>query len=474
MIQIAVHDLVAATGARLIADQDGAVCRGCVTDSRQVEPGSLFVAFPGERVDGNDFVSDAVRAGAACVVLTREPDRGLLDEAAARGCAVAIASDPTALLLDLASWYRDRLRAVVVGVTGSVGKTTTKDLLASVLAQRFRVHATQGNFNNRVGLPLTVLGAPEDTEALVLEMGMNSVGEIHDLSCCARPDIGVITKIGTSHIGMLGSRTAIAQAKAEIMDGMAEGAVLVLSAEDDFTPTISDEALLRRGLVPLVCGRAADADVRAGDVRLDAAGHPSFELVLPGGESVAAALPIMGAQSVQNAVLAAGVAHELGLSAVEIQAGLAAAHLTGRRQELRRAACGARVVDDSYNASPESMAAGLDLLAQLPCAGRRIAVLGEMGELGEDAALLHGLVGAYAAARRPDLLVCVGGDGARTMASAARTMGQPDARIRIEPGTDALLPGAEGLLGADDVLLVKGSRFMELDRFVEEVCSDVR
>ena len=476
MIEISVRELVDATGAHLLAGSPERLCRGCAIDSRQVGPDGIFVAFPGERVDGNAFARPAIEAGAGCVVLTREPEPAAIELARARGCALVAAAEPTEFLLSLAAWYRGRLCATVVGITGSIGKTTTKDLLAGLLAQRYRVHATRGNLNNQIGLPLTLLSAPADAEVLVLEMGMNHPGEIDRLSRCARPDIAVITKIGTSHIGMLGGRAAIARAKSEIMDGMPEGGVLVLSGDDDFTPLIADEALLRRGLVPLICGRGADADVRASDVALDEEGRPSFSLSLPGEEPVAATLPCLGAQSVANAVLAAGVAHELGLAAPEIQAGLAAAHLTGRRQEVRRAACGARVIDDSYNASPESMAAALDLLAQLPCAGRRVAVLGEMGELGEEAPFFHGLVGAYAAARRPDLLVCVGGDDARTMAAAARTMGLPEARVLVEPSTDALISGAVGrdLLGADDVALVKGSRFVGLDRFVEEVCQDVR
>ena len=475
MVEISVGELVHVTGARpLVVPDSDHICRGLCIDSRQVEPDGIFVAFPGERVDGNDFARSAIEAGAGCVVLTREPEPAVPELACARGCALVAVPEPAESLLALAAWYRGRLCAKVVGITGSIGKTTTKDLLAGVLARRFRVHATRGNLNNQIGLPLTVLSAPEDTQVLVLEMGMNHPGEIDALSRAARPDVAVITKIGTSHIGMLGGRAAIAEAKSEIMHGMARGATLVLSGEDDFTPLIADQALVHHGLVPFICGRDADADVRASDVVLDEDGRPSFALALPGEDPVVCTLPCLGAQSVANAVLAAGVAHVLGLSLSDIQAGLAAVQLTGRRQELRRAACGARVIDDSYNASPESMAAGLDLMAQLPCAGRRVAVLGEMGELGDEAPFFHGLVGAYAAARRPDLLVCVGGENARTMAAAARIMGLPDAAIRIEPSTDALIAGARTLLGARDVALVKGSRFVGLDRYVEEVCHDAR
>ena len=474
MVEITVNDLVRATGARLVCGDGGRVCRGCVIDSRKAGEGSIFVAFPGQNVDGNSFAPAAVRAGAGCAVLTCEPGADLVELALGAGCALCVADDPTEFLLALAAWYRSTLPAKVVGITGSIGKTTTKDVLTAVLRTRFRVHATQGNHNNLIGLPLTILSAPADTEVLVLEMGMNHPGEIRRLSRCARPDYAIITKVGTSHIGLLGSRENIARAKAEIVLGMPEGGVLALGGEDDFTPFIARNFAEPKGIEVLLCGTSEADAVRATDVRVGDDGCPSFELSLEGEPALPCRLSLTGAQSVPNAVFAAAVAHRLGVSGGEVREAFGSLSITGRRQEVRRARSGARVIDDSYNASPESMAAGLDLLAQLPCEGARIAILGEMGELGDEAPRLHGLVGAYAAAKKPAMLVCVGGENAVQMASAARLMGVDEGDIQVFPSTEVLIEHCSDLLGAGDLALVKGSRFVGLDRYVEEVCSDVR
>ena len=482
MVEIAAGRIAEATGARLLAGDPARICRGCVIDSRQVTEGSIFVAFPGERVDGNSFAPAAVEAGAACVVLTEAPADGLLDAAGVRGCAVLMTEDPTEFLLRLARDYRRGLDCTVVGVTGSIGKTTTKDALAALLATRYRVHATRGNLNNLIGLPLTILSAPRDTQAMVLEMGMNHPHEIERLAACARPSYGIITKVGTSHIGILGSRENIARAKAEIVGGMVggpEGAgsrrpVLVLHGEDDFTPFIVEGFAKPAGVDVVLCGSDASDDVTASNVALDDEGRPHFDLSLGDGPAVRARLSVPGAQSVPNALFAAAVAHRMGVGAEAIAKALGDLRVTGRRQEIRRAATGARVIDDSYNASPESMAAGLDLLAELPCTGSRIAVLGEMGEMGAEAERLHALTGAYAAAKKPSLLLCVGGALAATMAESARLMGMDEGDVQVVPSTDELIGRFPGLAGADDLMLVKGSRFVGLDRYVEEVCSDAR
>ena len=474
MVEMTVGELLAATGACLVSGGADVRCRGCVIDSREVREGSIFVAIEGNRVDGNDFAPAAVKAGAACIVLSREPTAELVWLAADAGCAVCTVDDPTSFLLSLAAWYRSTLPATVVGITGSIGKTTTKDVLTALLRTRFSVHATKGNHNNLIGLPLTVLSAPADTEVLVLEMGMNHPGEIGRLARCARPDIGIITKVGTSHVGLLGGRENIARAKAEMTCGMSPGSVLVLGGEDEFTPFIAENFAEPKGIEVLRCGTGEGDAVRARDIRVDADGHPSFVLELPDEEPLLCTLSLMGAQSVQNALYAAAVAHRLGVTGEEICGAFGALSVTGRRQEVRRARNGARVIDDSYNASPESMAAALDLLAELPCEGSRIAVLGEMGELGDEAPRLHALVGAYAAAKKPALLICVGGDAADQIASAARLMGLDPARIRTVPSTEVLIERYRDLLGADDLALVKGSRFVGLDRYVEEVCTDAR
>ena len=475
MVEIAVKTLGTATGAALVAGDADRVCHGCVIDSRQVEGGAVFVAFPGEKVDGNDFAASAIAAGAGAVVMTREPDADVVTAANESGCGLLVTSDPTEFLLRLAHEYRRSLTARVIGVTGSIGKTTTKDVMAELLGRRFRVWVTKGNYNNLIGMPLTILSAPADTEILILEMGMNHPGEIDRLSRCAEPSFGVITKVGTSHIGLLGSRENIARAKAEIVAGMRAAAgdaapVLVLGGEDDFTPFIADGFAAPAGVEVLRVGSGRADAVRYENLDVDDLGYPSFDMVAEDGSRIATKLSIPGAHSVQNALYGAAIALRLGITPAEVDETFRDLHVTGRRQEIRRAACGARVIDDSYNASPESMAAGLDLLCRLKCTGSRVAILGEMGELGDEARRLHELTGAYVAAKKPDLFVCVGGENAAAMADAAKLMGLDEDIVTLVPDWKAALGAFGQALSAEDLVLVKGSRFVELDRFVEGVC----
>lgn len=284
MIEIAVNNLAAATGARTVTGEADRVCRGCVIDSRQVEEGTIFVAFPGEKVDGNDFASRAIESGAGAVVMTREPNAELVSLAQRKGCAILHTDDPEEFLLRLAHAYRTQLGCLVVGITGSIGKTTTKDVLAAVLAKRYRVWATKGNFNNLIGMPLTVLAAPADTEVLVLEMGMNHFHEIERLSRSANPNLAIVTKIGTSHIGILGSRENIARAKSEIVGGMCAAddllPLLVLGGEDDFTPFIRETFAEPAGIDVMLAGVSDVDEVCARGIHIDDEGARSLRLTL--------------------------------------------------------------------------------------------------------------------------------------------------------------------------------------------------
>ena len=488
MVEASIQDILSTLWnskpiASLVSGDTGRVCRGCVIDSRQVQQDAIFVAFPGERVDGNDFARAAIEAGAGAVALTRTPDPELIACAEHHGCAVLTIACGEDFLLGLAHAWRTKLGCTVVGVTGSVGKTTTKDMLAAVLGTTYRVHATNGNFNNLIGMPLTILSAPRDTQVLVLEMGMNSRGEIEQLSRCAQPNIATITKIGTSHIGMLGSRENIARAKMEITCGMqgtspscdapvpGESALLVLPAEDDFLPFMMAHLFDYGTEVKAVTvGGHEDCAYRMGEVALDAEGKPHFTAKLADGTEFAVALPVTGAQSALDAMLAIGVADTLGVNAGRIVHGLSNLNITGRRQESRSARDGARIIDDTYNASPESMAAALDLLTLLPAEGSRIAVLGEIAELGDETARLHALVGAYAAAKKLDYLACVGHEGAHEMAEAARLMGMAEDAVLELPNAEEAIARLRGVFTEGNVVLVKASRCVELDRLVEEVC----
>ena len=370
MIEIAVNNLAASTGARTVTEEVDRVCRGCVIDSRQVEEGTIFVAFPGEKVDGNDFASRAIESGAGAVVMTREPDAELVSLAQDKGCAILLTDDPVAFLLRLAHVYRLELGCLVVGITGSIGKTTTKDVLAAVLAKRYRVWATKGNFNNLIGMPLTVLSAPADTEVLVLEMGMNHFHEIERLSQSANPNLAIVSKIGTSHIGILGSRENIARAKSEIVQGMCAAGdfspLLVLGGEDDFTPFIRDTFAQPAGIDVMLAGVSDDDEVRARDIRVDDEGHPVFTLDFGQGDTVDTMLAIPGVQSVPNAVKAAAVAYRLGVTPEQIDAAFRGLTIT-RRSSAPRA-------ERASSTTPITPVPSLWLPASICCARSSVTV----------------------------------------------------------------------------------------------------
>ena len=479
MIELTANEASSCTGARLVAGDGKRVCRGCVIDSREVVDDSIFVAFPGERVDGNAFARPALENGAGCVVLTCEPPADIVELATSLGSAVLRAADddPTEFMLRLASAYRSANDWLVVGLTGSVGKTTTKEMLAAALRTRYRVHATVGNLNNLLGVPLTILSAPADAEALVVEMGMNHKGEIERLSAVVRPQVALITNVGTSHIGLLGSREAIARAKGEIVSGMSpssakDGPVasrLFLWASDDYSEFIDGEFARPAGIDVELVGTGEPAAVRLGEVTLDDQGLPTFRISFSDGWSTQAGCQVPGRTSANDFAMAMAVAEYVGCNRAAAAAGIAAMAPAHMRLETVVASCGARLIDDSYNASPGSMASSIDVLCSMACTGRRIAVLGEMGELGEESPRLHGLVGAYAAAKSLDMLVCIGGELSRTMAESARIMGMSEDETQEFDDVDAALETIAPILGEGDLVLAKASRASGLDRFVKGV-----
>ena len=486
MISCTADQICSATGSALVAGRGGTRVEGVAIDSRKAGRGALFVAFPGERVDGNDYAASALRAGAAAVALTREPDEATLEAARETGAAVVRceADDAGEFMLRLAQWWRSLKDWCVVGVTGSVGKTTTKDMLAAALGTRFRTHATAGNLNNLIGVPMTLLSAPADAQVLVVEMGMNHPREIARLAEVARPRVAVITKVGTSHIGLLGSRENIARAKAEIVAPLASAPAsavspeprLFLTAGDDFTPFIEREFAAPAGVPVTLVGEGEASALSASNVTLDDEAHPSFDVrvradigAAKAGRSWRQTLALTGAQVVPDYLLALAVSLHLGVDPARASRALAALEPTHMRQEVVRASCGCRIVDDSYNASPDSTAAALDALCRMEpgAGGRRIAVLGEIGELGPEEARLHELVGAYAAAKPLDLLVIVGTGRADLMERAARLMGFSEDKVVRVADVDELTRVVGPILGPGDLVLVKASRAAYLDRFVK-------
>lgn len=476
MISMSVTELARATGAEVLLDLGERLAGELVIDSREVGAGDVFVAFAGERSDGNAYLAQAARAGAGAVVASAEVPADALAAARDAGCAVlrAAGDDPEEFLLRLARSWRDRHPGwLVLAVTGSVGKTTTKEMLAAAVGSQRRCHATRGNLNSLIGLPLTVLSAPDDAEVLVCELGMNHPGEIGRMAAACRPALACITNVGTSHIGLLGSRENIARAKAEVVSGLAAhdgvGPALALTSSCDFTPFIEEGFCRPAGVDVVRVGSGERDEVRAAGVTLDASGCAHLTVSCADGWSREVALSLPGRRVVDDLLLALALVWRAGLDRDAAVAAIERMAPTSMRLDVRTAPCGARVIDDSYNAAPASMASSLDVLASMETAGRRVAVLGEMGELGDEAPRLHGYVGAYAAARGVDLLVLIGGRLADDVAEAARTMGlSEDAIERFDTVEDAVRVIAP-VLGEGDLVLVKASRAAGLDRFVRGV-----
>ncbi len=465
MIPLTVSEIADVVSGTVVGAADGAVVTSVVADSRAVTPGCMFVAIRGERVDGAEYAAAACADGAAVVLA----DRALVDPYGAALPGIVV-DDPVAALGRLAAWVRSNLLAcTVVGITGSSGKTSTKDLVADVLSGVGSTVSAVGSFNTEVGLPLTVLAADENTRFLVLEMGMRGRGHIAYLAEIARPDVGVIVNVGSAHLGMLGSREAIAEAKAELVRALPPTGVAVLNADDQLVRAIADQTSAR----VVTFGETAGADVRATDVHLDAAARPTFTLTdAANSTSLPVSLQFSGEHYVSNALAAAAVALSVGASLVQVVDGLRRAAPVSRwRMEVAVAPGGFTVVNDAYNANPESMRAALKTLAAMAAGRRTWAVLGEMLELGESSREEHDAIGRLAVRLDISRLVCVG-QGTRIMHLAASNEGSwgeesihvPDVRAAIE----LLLAQVE----PDDVVLVKASRSEGLERIAEALLAD--
>lgn len=442
---------------------------GLSWDTRTIKPQDLFVAIPGERVDGNDFVGMAVRKGAGAVICTRQPSDNVLAVAGEFTCPVFVVEDVQPALFAIAGLWRDKLHAIVVGVTGSTGKTSTKDFLRSVLSQRFKTCATYGNHNNELGVPATVLSADEDTEVLIVELGMRGLNQIEALCKFVKPNIGVITNIGVSHMELLGSRENIALAKSELFSALPSSGLAVINADDEFSPLVREYSHLdERGLSTHSYGFAEGADVRASEPEFDLSACAQFDLSYKGEQVANVKLDIPGRHNVNNALAAAAVGLYLGMKPEDVARGLHAVKPSGMRMEVLHSHSGITVINDAYNANPDSMRASLDTVSNMDCSGRRIAVLGDMGELGDNEYQLHVDVGSYAASAKLDMLVCVGtlAVGIKSGALAAdMDVDKIKSFATVEEAQEFLAK----YLQSGDLLLVKASRFMQMERIVKGV-----
>ena len=453
-------ELVAsATGGRLIAGAGAAAFTGVAIDSRAVTPGVLFVALPGTRTDGHAFVADAIARGAAGVLVSQTTTP-------APGAAVILVPDVLAALQAVGREVRRRSGATLIAITGSAGKTTTKELLADLLSARYRTFRNRGNLNNHIGLPLSLTELASGSEMAVVELGMNHAGEIRDLVAMADPQVRVWTNVGDAHIGHFGSSEALAAAKAEILEGATPATVAVVNADD--ARVMAQTAGFPGRVVTFGVGPAAT--VRATRIVDRGFDGSTAEILTPAGPiAVTVALP--GPAHLLNVLAAVAVATELGIDRDAIRARVAQARAVARRGSEVRLANGARVIDDSYNASPAATAAMLQALAATPATGRRIAVLGEMLELGADSRARHHDTGGRAVESGVDLLVAVGGPAADGLISGAVAAGLPADRTRRFATAAAACAPIAALIRPGDLVLVKGSRGTGTDLIVDALAA---
>ncbi|MGI9172172.1 MAG: UDP-N-acetylmuramoyl-tripeptide--D-alanyl-D-alanine ligase [Chthoniobacterales bacterium] len=421
------------------------------TDSRTIQAGELFIPIRGENFDGHKFIAQAIERDAAGGLVERN-----WNGSAPKNFALIRVNDTLSGYQQIAANYRKSLPLKVIAITGSNGKTSTKDFVAAVLARRFRVTKTEGNFNNHVGLPRTILEASSSDQIAVWELGMNHRGEIAALAAIAQPDVGLITNIGIAHIGFMGSREAIAEEKGALAVALGREGSLILTGDDEFSA-----ALAKRTAAKVILAGVKNGTVRAEDIRQTASG--SEFTILEGAHRCRAQLPVPGLHMVQNALLAIAAGRVFGLSIEECAAGLAGAPLTQARLQLREIR-GVQFLDDSYNANPESMKAALRTLVELETEGRRIAVLGQMSELGLESERGHAEVGEAAATLRIDHLVTIGKVAAK-ISDAAEAAG-----LLGTTNVDTAEAAAEWLVeraNAGDLILVKGSRSARTERVLD-------
>ena len=423
------------------------------TDTRKIIPGSVFLALAGERFDGNDFLEQAFDRGAAVCIAERPCDKG----------TVIVVRDTHAALILLARAYRELFELPVVGVTGSVGKTSTKEMICCVLSQRFKTHKNEGNFNNEIGMPLSVFGLSREHSAAVFEMGMSGFGEISRLSKVAQPSVAVITNIGISHIEKLGSQQNILRAKLEILDGLKEGGRLVINGDDRLLKSVR-----ATGVETYTYGiESEDCGVYADNISMDQ-NRTAFTIHFDG-DSIRAELPVCGRHNIYNALASFLCGRLLGLRPDEIVSGFKTYVPSGLRQRIE-VFSGITLIKDCYNASPDSMSSAFDVLKTVQVQGRRIAVLADMLELGASAKQAHLDVGSAACASGVDILLTFGENARYYCEGFGNVPAATGRRWQHFDDKAALSEALAGIMKSGDAVLFKGSRGMKLEETIEKAC----
>lgn len=451
-MRLKIQDIVAAVNGKLLTSNlQGQWIEEITTDSRQTMHQGLFIPLKGERFDGHDFVSQVYDKG-AIATLTMEHE--VKDS---RLITIWVENTQKALL-DLARFYRNTFKIPVVGITGSVGKTSTKEIIAAVLSGKWKVHKTEGNFNNEIGLPLTLFKLDETCEVAVIEMGMNHFGEIHNLTTTALPEVAVITNIGTSHIENLGSREGILKAKLEILDGLNPHGLLVINGDNDLLGNLKELPVqsVTYGLNP-------KNDYWADHITSEGM-YTCADITTPN-KTYKIRIKALGEHMVYNTLAAIAIAEHYELSEEEILKGLSSYQPAKMRMQISEVKNGMTIMDDTYNASPDSMKAALKVLMNYQTKGRKVAVLGDMFEMGEFAPQLHQEVGAFANEIQVDLLIAVG-ELAKYIEQGYKAVGGKNAYYFTTK--EAFVAEMDKLIEKEDCILFKASRGMHFETLVEE------
>ena len=441
-----VYEIVEATRGILVSGNKDDEINFFSQDSRQMTNGGMYIPLKGERFDGHNFIESAFQTGAQAII--SEKDVNYEDK------IVIKVKDTHQALKDMASYLRNHRPVKVVGVTGSVGKTSTRDMVYSVVKQKYKTLKTEGNYNNEIGLPLTILRY-HDEEVLVLEMGMNHLQEMSRLSMIARPDIACITNVGTAHIGELGSRENILKAKLEIINGMKEGSTLIINQDNDMLHTVE---LPHLNVVRV--GKGKEASIQASHIVLEET-KSSFEVEYQGKKEIIE-VPVQGEHNISNALIAIAVGIELNISLEDIKKGIQEFKLTKNRMDILEKNH-KTVIDGTYNASVDSMKSSIDVLANYK--KRKVAILADMLELGDYSQQLHEEVGSYVASKGIDILVCVGKEAKYIYQKARESMKD----VYYFESNQEVIARLDELLKEDDVILVKGSHSMNLKEVVEKI-----
>ena len=441
-----VYEIVEATRGILVSGNKDDEINFFSQDSRQMTNGGMYIPLKGERFDGHNFIESAFQTGAQAII--SEKDVNYEDK------IVIKVKDTHQALKDMAIYLRSHRPVKVVGVTGSVGKTSTRDMVYSVVKQKYKTLKTEGNYNNEIGLPLTILRY-HDEEVLVLEMGMNHLQEMSRLSMIARPDIACITNVGTAHIGELGSRENILKAKLEIINGMKEGSTLIINQDNDMLQTVE---LPHLNVVRV--GKGKEASIQASHIVLEET-KSSFEVEYQGKKEIIE-VPVQGEHNISNALIAIAVGIELNISLEDIKKGIQEFKLTKNRMDILEKNH-KTVIDGTYNASVDSMKSSIDVLANYK--KRKVAILADMLELGDYSQQLHEKVGSYVASKGIDILVCVGKEAKYIYQKARESMKD----VYYFESNQEVIARLDELLKEDDVILVKGSHSMNLKEVVEKI-----